>query len=514
MGRLSVFSMKNRSCLAVFIAGLWVALIYGVIQLTKVCAMDVNVMDCQLAGTWYAADPKTLQNELQGYIDTAEVTGRQDIIALISPHAGYTYSGACAAKGVRLADRTYRRIVVIGPSHRFPMQNRFSVPLVDAFRSPLGTIPLDRPFIETLLEHTLFESVSQAFHAENSIEMQLPLLQQRYTDFQLVPIAAGQCDRESIQAAGAALRALVDEETLVVASGDFTHYGPNFGYIPFTDDVPANLKKLDMGAWERIAQRNGSAFLTYLEKTGATICGRTSIAVLLAMLGSETQALLVDYRTSGQMTGDFANSVSYVSAAFAGSWGQEPIPEAPSKLSDPDRQTLLSLARKTVAYAIREGREPKPEDLKITIPHAAQAERAAFVTLHKGQQLRGCIGEIFPSQPLFQSIIKNAINAALQDPRFPAVNAQELGQLHVEISALTPPHPVTSWRDIRIGIDGMVLRKGSQSAVFLPQVALEQGWDLETTLTYLAQKAGLAPDDWREETQFLAFQAEVFGETR
>jgi AmmeMemoRadiSam system protein B/AmmeMemoRadiSam system protein A len=509
MGRLSLFSFYYRCCLAVLVAGLLVGSIYGVIQLSKVSAMDVNVMDCKLAGTWYAADPKTLQSELQGYIDTAEVTGRQDIIALISPHAGYTYSGACAAKGVRLADRMYRRIVVIGPSHRFPMQNRFSVPQVDAFRSPLGTIPLDRPFIEALLERPYFESVPQAFHAENSIEMQLPLLQQRYSDFQLVPIAAGQCDWESIQAAGAALRALVDEDTLVVASGDFTHYGPNFGYIPFTNDVPANLKKLDMGAWEQIEQRNGSAFLNYIEKTGATICGRTSIAVLLTMLGAETRALLVDYRTSGQMTGDFANSVSYVSAAFAGSWGQEPI-----KLSDPDRQTLLSLARKTVSYALREGREPKPEDLGISIPDAAQAERAAFVTLHRGQQLRGCIGEIFPSQALFQSIIKNAINAALHDPRFPAVTAKELDLLHIEISALTPPRPVASWRDIRLGIDGTVLRRGSQSAVFLPQVAPEQGWDLETTLTYLAQKAGLGPDDWREETRFLTFQAEVFGETR
>lgn len=509
-----MLTLRNRRWLFILAAGLLIGSIYEANKLTKVRAMDTSIMDCQLAGAWYSAEPKTLQNELQGYLDTAGVTGRKDIMALISPHAGYAYSGACAAKGLAMADNAYRRIVVIGPSHRFPMQNRFSVPDVDAFRSPLGTIPLDRRFIEALLKHPTFQSVPQAFHAENSIEMQLPLLQQRYSDFELVPIAAGQCNWESIQAAGAALRALVDKDTLVVASGDFTHYGPNFGYVPFTDDIPAKLKKLDMGAWERIKQGDGAGFLSYLEKTGATICGRTSIAVLLAMLGADAEALLVDYQTSGQMTGDFDNSVSYVSAAFAGSWVDAASQEGTHTLPAEDRQTLLSLARKTVAYALQQGRAPSPKDLKISIPETAQAERAAFVTLHKGQQLRGCIGEIFPSQPLYQSVIRNAINAALHDPRFPAVTTEELVKLHIEVSALTPPTPVESWRDIRIGIDGIVLKKGSHSAVFLPQVAPEQGWDLEMTLAYLAQKAGLGTDAWQQDATYLTFQAEVFGETR
>ncbi len=513
MGGLSMCAFRNRHWRVILAIGLLASSIYEAKHLTKVRAMETTVMDCQLAGAWYSADRKALQDELQGYLDTAEVVGRKDILALISPHAGYAYSGACAAKGLALADRVYERIVVIGPSHRFSMQNRFSVPGVDAFRSPLGTIPLDRHFMEALLDHAVFQSMPQAFHAENSIEMQLPLLQQRYSEFKLVPIAAGQCDWESIQAAGSILRTLVDEDTLVVASGDFTHYGPNFGYVPFTDDIPANLNKLDMGAWEQIEMGDGEGFLSYLDKTGATICGRTSIAVLLAMLGANAKALLVDYQTSGQMTGDFDNSVSYVSAAFAGSWSDS-TRQQDSQLSVQDRQQLLSLARETMVYALQQGGIPTPENLQAGIPEAAQVERAVFVTLHKGQQLRGCIGEIFPSQPLYQSVIHNAINAALHDPRFPAVTDQELAKLHIEISALTPPTSVESWRDIRIGLDGIVLKKGNHSAVFLPQVAPEQGWDLETTLTYLAQKAGLGPDAWKQGAEFLTFQAEVFGEMR
>lgn len=486
---------------------------------SKEKTMETKVMESTLAGAWYPAKPQTLTQQLQACFDKAEVQTRQDVIALISPHAGYTYSGPCAAMGMKVADRSYKRVVVIGPSHRTMMRNQFSVPQAAAFETPLGKIPLDTAFINTLLEQPIFVSMAQAFHGENSIELQLPLLQHRYKDFTLVPIAAGQCDWQTIQKAAHILRGLVDDDTLIVASGDFTHYGPNFGYVPFTDDIPENLKQLDMGAWEYIEKRDAQGFLAYLQKTGATICGRISFAVVLAMLGSNTEAHLINYQTSGQQTGDFGNSVSYVSAAFTGSWSKpaqqtEEASTPPATLSDQDKEVLLTLARKTVAFAVEKQRVPTPEDLNVEIPASAQAERAAFVTLHKGRHLRGCIGEIFPSQMLYLSIIKNAVNAALHDPRFPGVTPQEVGELHLEISALTPPATVASWKDIRIGIDGMVVKKGGRSAVFLPQVAPEQGWDLETTLTYLSQKAGLAPDAWREGAEFLTFQADVFGEKR
>jgi AmmeMemoRadiSam system protein A len=141
-----------------------------------------------------------------------------------------------------------------------------------------------------------------------------------------------------------------------------------------------------------------------------------------------------------------------------------------------------------------------------------QPPRAAFVTLKENGQLRGCVGDIFPQRPLYKSVITNAIYAGFGDRRFPQLRKEEYDRLKVEISALTPPTPVASWRDIRIGIDGMVLNKDGHSAVFLPQVAPEQGWDLETTLRYLSEKAGLPADAWKEGASFLVFQAEVFGE--
>ena len=138
----------------------------------------------------------------------------------------------------------------------------------------------------------------------------------------------------------------------------------------------------------------------------------------------------------------------------------------------------------------------------------------AFVTLNDKATgaLRGCIGEIMPMRPLVEAVAARAVDSALGDPRFSPVSERELGGIRVEVSALTPPKRVASWRDIVLGRDGMTLEKNGCFAVFLPQVAPEQGWDLPTTLSYLSQKAGLSPDAWRSGAKFETFQAEVFHE--
>jgi AmmeMemoRadiSam system protein A len=212
---------------------------------------------------------------------------------------------------------------------------------------------------------------------------------------------------------------------------------------------------------------------------------------------------------------DYTNSVSYVAAAFYGAWppAQPPAAQAANgSLSAEDKKILLSLARKTILYALDKKRVPEPADLRITPSEAVKVPRAAFVTLKKHGELRGCIGDIFPQRPLYKSVIANAIYAAFADRRFPQLQKDECKEIKIEISALTPPSPVASAQAIRIGTDGMVLNKDGRSAVFLPQVAPEQGWDLETTLANLSMKAGLAPDAWKDGASFQVFQAEVFGE--
>lgn len=473
------------------------------------------VLKSSLAGRRYPADAQLLSKQIAGFFEKAEAEPKDNVIALILPHAGYAYSGQTAACGLKTAGKKYKRIIVIGPSHYFPMQETLSVPKVTHYETPLGQVPLDVEFINKLRQYPMFQSMPQAHQQEHSVQIELPLLQYCQKDFKFVPIVAGSCSLETIRKAGEILKALLDENTLVIASSDFVHYGPNYGFTPFHEDIPNNIKALDMGAYEHIANLDSSGFLEYKRRTGATICGNVPIAILLSMLEKPAEAHLVKYATSGQLTGDFTNSVSYLSVAFSGTWVNEATIKHQidnSTLTMGDKEELLKLARETILFALSHNRAPQESDLSVTISEAMKQTRAAFVTLEKHGQLRGCIGDILPRRPLYKSVIANAINASTQDWRFSPVTLAECNDITIEISALTPPQPVASSADIRIGIDGVVLQKGGRSAVFLPQVAPEQGWDLATTLTHLSMKAGLPPDAWKEGATFQTFQADVFGE--
>jgi AmmeMemoRadiSam system protein B/AmmeMemoRadiSam system protein A len=474
-----------------------------------------EVLKSTLAGTWYKADPDALRADLAGYFQKAAVEPKEDVIALILPHAGYQYSGQTAACGVKSLGRSYKRVVVIGPTHRLPMEDMFSVPRATHYETPLGRVPMDAEFAEKLLQYPLFQNVPAAYQEEHSVQIEVPLLQYKLSDFKLVLIVAGQCSYDAIARAGRILASLIDTDTLVVASSDFTHYGAGYQYVPFKENIPEGLKKLDMGAFEFIQKLDAKGLLGYRDSTGATICGCVPIAVLLETLGKDAKVELIRYTTSGELTGDYSNSVSYLAAAMHGKWANSTPPVTlvgPATLSPEDKKQLLSLVRQTLRYALDHQRVPEPSDLNFTASESMKPPRAAFVTLKKKGQLRGCVGDIFPQRPLYKSVITNAIYAGFGDRRFPQLQKEEYDQIKVEISALTPPTPVASWREIRIGIDGMVLSKGGLSAVFLPQVAPEQDWDLETTLKYLSEKAGLPADAWKEGATFQVFQADVFGE--
>ena len=475
-----------------------------------------DVLRSALAGTWYSGDPEALNLELAGYLEKAKVEPRADVIAVVLPHAGYAYSGQTAAYGLKALGKSYERVVVIGPTHRLPMEDLFSVPRVTHYETPLGEVALDTEFLDRLLEYSLFQNVPAAHQQEHSVQIEVPLLQHKLGDFKLVPIVAGQCSYETVARAGEILASLVDPNTLVVASSDFTHYGPRFRYEPFSEgNLRENIEKLDMGAYAFIERLDAEGLLAYRQETGATICGCVPVAVLLSMLGDGTEVRRLQYATSGELTGDWTNSVSYLSAAFHGAWGPPVKPSAEpgaSELTEQDKKALLSLARRTIRYGLDHQRAPQPAELRVTLGGAVTVPRAAFVTLKKDGQLRGCIGDIFPQRPLYRSVVHNAIYAAFGDRRFRPLQEDEYNDIDIEISALTAPAPVASARDIRIGIDGVVLRKEGKSAVFLPQVAPEQGWDLETMLQHLSAKAGLPPDAWQSGARFEVFQAEVFGE--
>lgn len=182
----------------------------------------------------------------------------------------------------------------------------------------------------------------------------------------------------------------------------------------------------------------------------------------------------------------------------------------PKNYTNEEKRYLLNLARTTIENAINN----KGTHAELTNPKFSE-KLSCFVTLHTATgELRGCIGSIIGYEQLEKNIIGNAKNAAFNDPRFPAVTCfDELNTLHIEISILTEPQQASSYNDIVLGKHGIILKRNGRSAVFLPQVAPEQGWDLETTLSHLSQKAGLSSTDWKEPgTTFELFEAVVFSE--
>jgi AmmeMemoRadiSam system protein B/AmmeMemoRadiSam system protein A len=474
-----------------------------------------SVLRSALAGSWYPDDAEALKKQFTEFFEKADVSPKKDLIALVLPHAGYNYSGKTACAGLKTIAKQYKRIIVIGPSHSVRMEEVLSVPRVTHYETPLGQTPLDVEFIERLLQYPVFQNVPHAHKREHSVQIEVPLLQFSNSGFKLVPIVAGSCSLETIKRAAAILKSMVDEQTLAVASSDFVHYGASYGYVPFTENIPEQIKKLDTDALKLIEALDAPGFLEYRRKTGATICGYIPVAVLLSMLDESAEAELVEYATSGQMEGDYSRSVSYLSVAFSGTWRKGSSMEPPAHedgLTDADKEYLINLAKKTISYALEHRKVPEVPELGAEINDRLKQPRAAFVTLKKSGQLRGCIGDIFPSQPLYKSVFSNALNAAFGDRRFGPLQKDEFDDIAIEISALTRPRSVPSSDKIRIGIDGVVLNKAGRSAVFLPQVAPEQGWDLNKTLTQLSMKAGLAADDWKQDASFLVFQADVFGE--
>ena len=279
-----------------------------------------TVLRSTLAGHWYPADAARLKEQLDGFLAGLDSEPLNDVIAVILPHAGYEYSGSTAIKALAGSRRQYRRIVVIGPSHRMSMPGICSLPDVSHYATPLGEIALDQTFVDTLVAQPGFEHIPLAHRGEHSVQIELPLLQHLFADFRLVPIVAGQLSLASSQRVAAILKGLLDQDTLMVVSSDFTHYGPRFEYVPFLDDIASNLRTLDLGAYAHIEALDAPAFVRYQEETGATICGRVPIAILLSMLEPTHTYPLVEYTTSGQLMGDYRNSVSYLSAQIRGQW--------------------------------------------------------------------------------------------------------------------------------------------------------------------------------------------------
>ncbi|MCB1195333.1 AmmeMemoRadiSam system protein B [bacterium] len=271
-----------------------------------------------LAGSWYSADSAFLRNQITSFLSDANPVElpAQSFYGLIVPHAGLRFSGPTGAWAYKVVEKEqFKRVMILAPSHHIPFRGA-SIPDVDFYETPFGRIPLDSDMCAMLKKHDLIHTVPSAHSAEHAIEIQLPFVQHLFPNAMLVPVLIGELVDGDYYALAAVLKQAVDGQTLVIVSSDFTHYGKRFSYIPFTSAIEKKIRELDDGAIKQIVNKNFLGFQKYRKETEITICGGNPIAVFLNMIPESVYVEQLAYMTSGRLTGDFSNSVSYVAVVF------------------------------------------------------------------------------------------------------------------------------------------------------------------------------------------------------
>lgn len=292
-----------------------------------------DIWSPQVAGRFYPSNENALRDQITAFfknIDKQPTKGKP--IAIITPHAGYTYSGQVAAYGYHaVKDYGFKRVILLSASH-FMSGKRFrgvSILNVKNFKTPLGLIPVDQDACNYLLNADnneimnfspkpghLFGSYEGAYQGEYSLETQLPFLQMTLDNFTLIPIVVGVLTDHDFDQIADAIRPLLDDKTLLVVSSDFTHYGQAYAYVPFKNDIEKNIKLLDYGTFEKILSKDFDGLRIFRKKTGINACGIIPIALLLKLLPGNAQGEVLNYDTSGRQSDNFSFSVSYASILF------------------------------------------------------------------------------------------------------------------------------------------------------------------------------------------------------
>ena len=462
-----------------------------------------------VAGAFYPADPNVLKSQVDGFLERAKpahIGG--EIVALVSPHAGYPYSGQIAGTAFKqVKGNMYDAVIVIAPSHSEFFRGA-SVYDEGGYETPLGIVPVDEALAKAIVEGDDIITSSMAGHrGEHSLEVQLPFLQEALDDLKIVPIVmADRSFSVCEKIAHSITRATKGKKVLLVASSDLYH---GYSYEDCVATDSRTLKAIESYSPQKLC--DGLAQETYQACGGGPII----VALLAAKELGANRAEVIDRTNSNDVMGERGGyCVGYAAVAVfkneAGSpAGGEKRVGVEVRLSEEDKNLLLKIARTTIEKRVKG--EEVPE---FTIGSDVLKEnRGAFVTINMHGQLRGCIGYIEPIKPLHITVREMAESAALNDPRFPPVTEKELENLEIEISALTPLRKIETVDEIEVGLHGIYMKKGYSSGLLLPQVATEYGWDRNTFLEHTCMKAGLPTEAWHDkDTEIYIFSADIFSE--
>lgn len=470
-----------------------------------------------VAGQFYPANAEKLQQDLTDFFSNAAPRKSQHVRAIITPHAGYVFSGKVAASAYNQIDgrKKYKHVFILASSHQEQFDGA-SVYCDGDFLMPYGKELVDKDFGRELIEKhpAIFQSNRRPHLNEHSLEVQLPFL--HYTlkkEYSIVPIILGTSKPNVCKEIANALKPYFNSENLFVISSDFSHYAE------YTD-----AKNVDFHTKNAILSNNPDMLLTTLESNAkhrvphlvTSLCGWTSVLTLMYLTANnETMEYdALDYSNSGDshLYGDPDRVVGYWAIAVSEELpsGEDKKENKPFELSEQEKATLLQLARKTIEEKVKEGKVStlNPSDFTENL----RSNCGAFVTLHSRGKLRGCIGRMIGDVPLFKMIQDMAVSSAVHDPRFMPVSPEELSDINIELSILSPLEKIIDIKEIQLGKHGIYITKGQRSGVFLPQVATETGWSLEDFLGHCARdKAGLDWEGWKTAGIYI-FTATIFSE--
>lgn len=453
---------------------------------------------------FYTGDARDLGEEVDSFLSLhAKDKQYEHVAALIVPHAGYYFSGNVAAAAYQSIpdDVHYKRIFLLGPSHHEWLDGASVNTEFDYYNTPLGNVKVDVDTAKKLIEtDSVFSYQPKAHDREHCLEVQLPFLQRRFDDVPpIVPIIISTNDFRKLQRIAEILKPYLTEDNLFVVSSDFSHY-PSYEDACQVDALTG--KAVESGDVERFIAQLEENSRSGMRNLATSACGELAIATLMLMMqdgGYEVKHLL--YQNSGDIENhDHSRVVGYHAFAILRRATQEFV------LSDDEKRILKDIALTSISDSLA----GKPIAESTTLTATLKRKCGAFVSLHKQGRLRGCIGHFGEDIPLHEIVAEMARAAAFEDPRFIPVTKDELDEIDIEISVLTPMRRIQSLDEFQLHRHGIYIRKGYRSGTFLPQVADEVNWTKEEFVGHCAQdKAGIGWDGWKE-AELYVYEAIVF----
>ena len=457
------------------------------------------------ANRFYTGDARELSEEVDSFLALHRNDAKySNVAALIVPHAGYYFSGNVAASAYMAIDpkKPYKRIFLLGPSHHEWLDGASVNTEADWYATPLGNVKVDH---ETAVALTNTDSVfcyrSEAHDREHCLEVQLPFLQRSFKEVPpIVPIVISTNDYEKLKRIAEVLKPYFTDENLFVISSDFSHY-PSYedacevdaktGKAIATGDVEEFIATINANA--RSGKRN----------LATSACGEFAIITLMLMLDRQYEVKHLMYQNSGDIDNhDHSRVVGYHSFAILHKDNMS------FTLSDADKKALKDIAFNSIRDSLDGKSIAQPTLTSYLSPLTSKC--GTFVSLHKHGHLRGCIGHFGEDYPLYEIVAEMARAAAFEDPRFMPVTRDELDDLDIEISVLTPMRRIQGLDEFELHRHGIYIKKGYRSGTFLPQVADEVNWTKEEFVGHCSQdKAGLGWDGWRD-AELYVYEAIIF----